>query len=259
MNRKYRKTIIAANWKMNKLPSEVKPFAETLKSLVSKAKWCETVVCVPFVSIPAALKAFRDTRVAVGAENVSEHESGAYTGEVAAGMLADLGVKYVIVGHSERRAFFAESDLLVNKKAAAVLNAGMCPIICVGETLEQRQSDVTLELVALQIKSAFSGIPAEKARRCVVAYEPVWAIGTGETATAEDAEEVCRAIRAQLRSLYGARVARSITIQYGGSMNEKNAFELFAQPDIDGGLVGGASLFPEKFAEIIKAANQEQA
>ncbi len=259
MNRKYRKTIISANWKMNKLPSEVKPFAEKLKSLTAKAKWCEIAVCVPFVSIPAAVKAFRDTRIAVGAENVSEHEGGAYTGEVSAEMLADLGVKYVIVGHSERRACFYESDSIVNKKAMAVLNAGMCPIICVGETLEQREAGVTLELVAFQIKSAFSGITAEKARRCVVAYEPVWAIGTGRNATPDDAEEVCRAIRIKLRSLYGARAARAVTIQYGGSMNEKNALELLARPDIDGGLVGGASLSPEKFTEIIKAANQEQA
>ena len=258
MNRKYRKTIIAANWKMNKLPSEVKPFADELRSLVSKAKWCETVVCVPFISIPAAVKAFRDTRIAVGAENVSEYESGAYTGEISAAMLFDAGVKYVIVGHSERRIHFGESDTVVNKKACAVLDCGMYPIICVGETLEQREAGVTFELIAYQVKSAFAGIPADKARRCVVAYEPVWAIGTGKTATAEDANEVCNAIRAQLRSLYGARTARAITIQYGGSMNEQNAFDLLAQPDVDGGLIGGASLSAEKFAAIINAANQEQ-
>ena len=257
MNRKYRKTIIAANWKMNKLPSDVKQFAEEIKPIAAKAKWCEIVLCVPFVSISAAVKAFRGTRVAVGAQNVSEHESGAYTGEVSAAMLADLGVKYVIVGHSERRSYFGESDALVNKKAHAVLNSGMYPIICVGETLSEREADVTHELIALQVKMAFSEITAEKARKCVVAYEPVWAIGTGRTATDGDANEVCRAIRAQLRTMYGARTARAITIQYGGSMNESNAFGLLAQPDVDGGLIGGASLSAQKLASIIECANQD--
>ena len=259
MNRKYRKTVIAANWKMNKLPSEVKAFADGLHACAARAKWCEIVVCVPFVSIPAAVRAFKDTRVMVGAENVSKYESGAYTGEVSAAMLADLGVRYVIVGHSERRACFGESDALVNEKAKAVIAAGMVPIICVGETLEQREAGVTMELIAYQVKAAFSGIPADKAKKCVVAYEPVWAIGTGKTASDGDAEEVCRAIRAKIREMYGARVSRAVTVQYGGSMNEKNAFGLLSQPDVDGGLVGGASLVPEKFAAIIEAANQETA
>ena len=257
MNRKYRKTIIAANWKMNKLPSEVKAFAEGLHPCAARAKWCDIVVCVPFVSIPAAVRAFKDTRVLVGAENVSEHESGAYTGEVSAAMLADLGVKYVIVGHSERRAYFGESDDLINRKAKAVLAAGVYPIICVGETLEQREAGVTFELIDYQIKAAFSGIPAREAKKCVVAYEPVWAIGTGKTASAEDANEVCKAIRAKIREMYDARVARAVTIQYGGSMNEKNAEGLLSQPDVDGGLIGGASLVPEKFSAVIDAANQE--
>jgi len=259
MNRKYRKTVIAANWKMNKLPSEVKAFADGLRACASRAKWCEVVVCVPFVSIPAAMRAFKDTRVMVGAENVSQHASGAYTGEVSAAMLADLGVRFVIVGHSERRAYFGESDALVNEKAKAVIAAGMTPIICVGETLEQREAGVTMELIDYQIKAAFSGIPADKAKKCIVAYEPVWAIGTGKTASDEDAEEVCRAIRAKIREQYGARVSRAVTVQYGGSMNEKNAFGLLAQPDVDGGLVGGASLVPEKFEAIIEAADQETA
>ena len=257
MNRKYRKTIIAGNWKMNKVASEVKPFAEELKSLNPRARWCETVVCVPFVMVPAAIKAFKDSRVAVGAENLNENEKGAYTGEVSAAMLVDLGVKYVIIGHSERRQYYGETDISVNKKVHAALNAGLNPIICVGESLEQRELDITIELITLQVKTALANVPAEKMRKVVIAYEPIWAIGTGKTATAEQANEVCAAIRGVIRSLYGARIARAVTIQYGGSMNEKNAEELLAQPDIDGGLIGGASLVPEKFSAIIDAANQE--
>ena len=257
MNRRYRKTIIAGNWKMNKNATETKKFAEDLKAILPRAKWCDVVVCVPFVNIPAALKAFKDMRVAVGAENLYFEPSGAYTGEVSADMLRDLGVKYVIVGHSERRQYFGETDITVNKKVLAALEAGLHPIICVGESLEQREMGVTMELIALQVKSALAGVAAEKVRRCVIAYEPIWAIGTGRTATAEQAAEVCTAIRAIIRNLYGARVARSVTIQYGGSMNPKNAAELLAQPDVDGGLIGGASLKPDQFVDIINAANQE--
>ena len=253
MNRRYRKTIIAGNWKMNKTASDTKKFAEELKPILPRAKWCEVVVCVPFVNIPAALKAFKDMRVAVGAENLYYEPSGAYTGEVS----ADLGVKYVIIGHSERRQYFGETDITVNKKVHAALEAGLHPIICVGESLEQRDMGVTLELMALQVKSALAGVSPEKVRKCVIAYEPIWAIGTGRTATAEQAAEVCTAIRATIRNLYGARVARSITIQYGGSMNPKNAAELLAQPDVDGGLIGGAALKPDQFVDIINAANQE--
>ena len=184
-------------------------------------------------------------------------EKGAYTGEISADMLKDLGVKYVIVGHSERRQYFCETDTTVNKKVHAVLNAGMNPIICVGESLEQRETGITDEWIALQVKSALYGVPADKLRRCIIAYEPIWAIGTGKTATAEQAGEVCSNIRATIRGLYGARVARSVTIQYGGSMNPKNAAELLAQPDIDGGLIGGAALKPDQFVDIINAANQE--
>ena len=259
MNRKYRKTIIAGNWKMNMLASDIKPFAEELKALVPKAKWCEMVFCVPFVNIPAALKAFKDTRVAVGAQNLNENNHGAYTGEVSAAMLADLGVKYVIVGHSERRGYYGETDTTVNKKVHAAVNAGLYPIICVGESIEQREMGVTGELIAFQVKSALSGLTAEQIHKIVIAYEPLWAIGTGKTATAEQANEVCNSIRAIIRKLYGARTARSVTIQYGGSMNETNAAELLSKLDIDGGLIGGASLVPEKFAAIVNAANQEQA
>ena len=246
MNRRYRKTIIAGNWKMNKNATETKKFAEELKAILPRAKWCDVVVCVPFVNIPAALKAFKDMRVAVGAENLYFEPNGAYTGEVSADMLRDLGVKYVIIGHSERRQYFGETDITVNKKVHAALEAGLHPIICVGESLEQREMGVTMELIALQVKSALSGVAADKVRKCVIAYEPIWAIGTGKTATAE-----------QARNLYGARVARSVTIQYGGSMNPKNAAELLAQPDVDGGLIGGASLKPDQFVDIINAANQE--
>ena len=257
MNRRYRKTIIAGNWKMNKTATETKKFAEELKAIMPRAKWCETVVCVPYVNIPAALKAFKDMRVSVGAENLYYEPSGAFTGEVSAEMLKDLGVKYVIIGHSERRQYFGETDIIVNKKVHAALEAGLHPIICVGESLEQREMDVTMELIALQVKSALAGVSADKARKCAIAYEPIWAIGTGKTATAEQAGEVCTAIRTVIRGLYGARVARSVTIQYGGSMNPKNAHELLAQGDVDGGLIGGASLKPDQFVEIINAANQE--
>ena len=256
MNRRYRKTIIAGNWKMNKTATETKAFAEELKSLLPKAKRCDVVVCVPTCNISVAVKAFKDMRVSVGAENVFYENSGAFTGEVSAPMLKDLGVKYVIVGHSERRQHFGETDYTVNKKVLSALDAGLYPIICVGETLEQREQGVTMELITLQVKSALAGVPAEKLRKCVIAYEPVWAIGTGKTATAEQAAEVCTSIRATVRYLYGARIARSITIQYGGSMNPSNAYELLSQADIDGGLIGGASLNPQQFVEIINAANQ---
>ena len=257
MNRKYRKTIIAGNWKMNKTATETKKFAEELKAILPKAKWCDVVVCVPAVNISTAIKAFKDMRVSIGAENLYYEKSGAYTGEWSADMLKDLGVKYVIIGHSERRQYFGETDVTVNKKVHAALEAGLHPIICVGESLEQREMGITMELIALQVKAALSGVSAEKVRKCVIAYEPVWAIGTGKTATAEQAAEVCTAIRTIIRSLYGARVARAVTIQYGGSMNAKNAAELLAQPDVDGGLIGGAALKPDQFVEIINAANQE--
>ena len=257
MNRRYRKTIIAGNWKMNKTASETKQFADELKTILPRAKWCDVLVCVPSVNIPAALRAFKDMRVTVGAENVFYEKNGAYTGEVSADMLKDLGVKYVIISHSERRQYFGETDITVNKKVHAALEAGLHPIVCVGESLEQRELGVTMDLISLQVKSALAGVSAEKLRKCVIAYEPVWAIGTGRTATPEQAGEVCTFIRATIRHMYGARIARSITIQYGGSMNPGNAAELLAQPDIDGGLIGGAALKPDQFVAIINAANQE--
>ena len=257
MNRRYRKTVIAGNWKMNMTATETKKFAEDMKKIMPRAKGYETLICVPACNIQTAAKVFKDLRISVGAENVYFEEKGAYTGEVSAEMLKDLGVKYVIVGHSERRQYFGETDTAVNRKVHAALDAGLSPIICVGESESQREMGVTQDWIALQVKTALYGVPAERLRRCVIAYEPIWAIGTGKTATAQQAGEVCTHIRATIRGLYGARVARSVTIQYGGSMNPKNAQELLAQPDVDGGLIGGAALKPEQFVEIIHAANQE--
>ncbi len=256
MNRRYRKTIIAGNWKMNKTPSETKAFAEEFKALLPKTKWCDVVLCVPFVDVPAAVRAFKDSRVAVGAENLYYEKSGAFTGEVSADMLADLDVKYVIIGHSERRQYFGETDVTVNKRVRAALDNGLTVILCVGESLEQREMGVTMELIAFQVKSALAGVAPEQARKCVIAYEPIWAIGTGKTATGEQAAEVCSFIRATIRGLYGARIARGVTIQYGGSMNPKNAAELLSHEDIDGGLIGGAALKPDQLIEIVHAANQ---
>ena len=257
MNRRYRKTIIAGNWKMNKTLSETRAFAEELKPLLGKPKWCEVVLCVPYVNIPAATRLFKDSRVSIGAENCHFESHGAFTGEVSPEMLKEVGVKYVVIGHSERRQYYNETDFTVNKKVHAALEAGLYPIVCVGESLEQRELGVTMDLISYQVKAALAGVPAEKMRHVVIAYEPIWAIGTGKTATAEQAGEVCQAIRTVIRKLYGARVARSVTIQYGGSMNAKNAAELLAQPDVDGGLIGGASLKPADFVEIVNAANQE--
>ena len=256
MNRKYRKTVIAGNWKMNQLVSGVKPFMEELKENLPKTRSCDVVLCTPAVMIPAMVKAGKDCRVAAGGEDVSKYEKGAYTGEISADMLADAGAKYCIVGHSERREYHHESDALVNEKAKALLNKGIIPIICVGESLEQREKNLTMEYIAYQVCAALSGIDGTQVRRCVIAYEPIWAIGTGKTATAEQAEEVCCEIRAVIRRLYGARSARAVSILYGGSMNAKNAAELLAQPDIDGGLIGGASLKPADFATIIAATAQ---
>ena len=257
MNKKYRKTVIAGNWKMNMTASAVKPFIEELKAELPKTKTCETVLCVPGVIIPAMLRSGKEAKIGVGGQDVSKYEKGAYTGEVSAEMLEDLGVKYCIVGHSERREYHNESDFLVNEKAKALLAHNITPIICVGESLEQREMGLTMDYITYQVKAALSDISEAQVRKCIIAYEPIWAIGTGKTATAEQAQEVCKGIRAILREKYGARLARSVTIQYGGSMNARNAEELLAQPDIDGGLIGGASLKPKDFAAIVKATAQE--
>ncbi len=254
MNRKYRGVVIAANWKMNKTPALLKAYAETLKSLVGHARWCDIVVCPSFVSIPGAIKSFRGSRVSVGAQDVSAFDAGAYTGEISARQLSETGVRYVIVGHSERRARYGEDDATVGKKVRSALGANLRPIICVGESLQQRDMGVTGDVVTLQVKSALAGVPEAQIRRIIIAYEPIWAIGSGKTATAEDAGNVAALIRAVIRKKYGARVARAVPILYGGSMNEENAQELLMQPDIDGGLIGTASLEPETFASIVMAA-----
>ena len=257
MNRKYRKTVIAGNWKMNMLNSGIKPFMEELKANMPKNRNCDVVLCTPAVMVSTRVKAGKECKVAAGAQDVSVYEKGAYTGEISASQLADIGTKYCIVGHSERRQYHGETDIQVNTKAKALLEKGIMPIICVGESLQQREMDLTMEYVAYQVKTALTGIDATKLRRCIIAYEPIWAIGTGKTATAEQAQEVCEGIRAVIRKIYGARPARAISILYGGSMNAKNAEELLAQPDIDGGLIGGASLKPVDFSTIIAASNQE--
>ena len=258
MNRKYRKTVIAGNWKMNKTPSETKEFMTAFKAMLPKGRWCDIALCVPAVCIPAAVRAMRETRVGIGAENCNQNASGAYTGEVATNMLVDAGCKYVIIGHSERRAM-GETDKDVNEKVLAALDAGLIPILCCGESLEQRELGITEEWITMQIKSALAGVDEARIRKVVIAYEPIWAIGTGRTATPEQAEEVCENIRSVIRKLYGSKIARATSILYGGSMNDKNAYDLLAQPDIDGGLIGGASLVPEKVLKIIEAANQPTA
>ena len=257
MNRKYRKPIIAGNWKMYKTAAEIKTFSEQLKSGLPKTRRCGIILCVPHVYLFPAAKLLKDSRISLGAQNLHWQPNGPFTGETSAEMLADLDVKYVIIGHSERRNLFFESDFTVNKKIHAALEAGLSPILCVGEDQDQRSMGVTLELIAYQIKTALSGVSPEEMRRIVIAYEPIWAIGTGHTATPQQAGEVCSAIRGILKNLYGARIARSAPILYGGSMNAENADDLLAQEDVDGGLIGSASLDPAQFLRIIQLAGGE--
>ena len=245
-----RKKVIAGNWKMNKTPSEAAALICELKPLVADAK-CDVVVIPPYVAIPAAIDAAKGSNIKVGAQNMYFEESGAFTGEIAPSMLKELGVEYVVIGHSERRQYFAETDLTVNKKVKKALEHNLIPIMCCGESLEERELGVTFELVATQIKKGFDGISADDAKKVIIAYEPIWAIGTGKTATNEQAEEVCKAIRDVLAGLYGQTVADEVIIQYGGSVNAKNASELMAMPNIDGGLVGGASLKAPDFNTIV--------
>lgn len=246
-----RKRIIAGNWKMNKTPSEAVALVNELLPLVKNDE-VDVVFCVPAINIVPVAEAVKGSNVVVGAENLYFEESGAYTGEIAANMLVDAGVKYVIIGHSERREYFAETDETVNKKVLKALEHDITPIICCGETLTQRKQGIYVDWIRMQIKIAFQNVTADQAKRAVIAYEPIWAIGTGETATADQAEEVCAAIRACMAEIYDDATADAIRIQYGGSMNAGNAAELLAKPDIDGGLIGGASLKPD-FGQIVNA------
>ena len=255
MNKNLRKPAIAGNWKMNNTPGQTAALIEELKPLVKNAA-CDVIVCVPYIDIHTALAAAEGTNIMVGAENCHWAESGAFTGEISAVMLKDIGVPYVIIGHSERRQYFGETDLTVHDRTRAALNAGLKVILCVGELKEQRLQNITAEVVRLQTKLALSGVSETELENIIIAYEPVWAIGTGLTATPEQANEVNAIIRDLIAELYGSTAAGKMVIQYGGSMNEKNAVELLGKPDIDGGLIGGASLVAEKFAAIVAAAAQ---
>jgi len=247
------KYVVAGNWKMNKLPSETYDFVKSVAE-ATKGAACEVVCCTPYVCLSQAVEAAKGTHVKIGAENLHFEDKGAFTGEVSADMLKDLGVDYVIIGHSERRQYNAETDETVNLKTKKALEKGLIPIVCVGESLEQREAGITMDLISIQIKKAFAGIPAEDAKKVVIAYEPIWAIGTGKTATSDQAQEVCGGIRSILTSLYCEKCAPEFTIQYGGSMKPSNAAELMEKPDIDGGLIGGASLVTSDFAAIVAAA-----
>ena len=248
-----RKTIIAGNWKMNKTPDEATALINAIRPVASGAN-CEVVVCPTAVCLPAAKEALAGSNIKLGAQNVHFEKSGAFTGELSVDMLKAVGVEYVIIGHSERRQYFGETDETVNKRTKAALAGGLIPIVCVGELLWERECGITNEVVARQVKLALFGVSAEDAKKAVIAYEPVWAIGTGKTATADQADEVCGVIRATIASLYGAEVAEEVTIQYGGSMNAGNADELLRKENVDGGLIGGAALKAPDFGAIIAAA-----
>ena len=244
-----RKKIIAGNWKMNKTPSEAVALVNELKPLVANED-VDVVFCVPAIDIIPAMEAAKGSNICIGAENMYYEEKGAYTGEISPYMLVDAGVKYVIIGHSERREYFAETDETVNKKVLKAFEHGITPIVCCGETLTQREQGITIDWIRQQIKIAFLNVTADQAKTAVIAYEPIWAIGTGKVATTEQAEEVCAAIRVCIGEIYDEATAEAIRIQYGGSVSASSAPELFAQPDIDGGLVGGASLKPD-FGKIV--------
>lgn len=246
-----RKPIIAGNWKMNNTPKQAVKLIEELIPLVKDAK-TEVVVCPTYVCLDAAVKAVSGTNIKIGAQNMHFEESGAYTGEISAEMLCAIGVDYVIIGHSERREYFAETDETVNKKLKAAMASDIIPIVCVGETLEQKEEGITRKLVEAQTKAAFDGLDSRLAETVIVAYEPIWAIGTGRTATPDDANQVIGFIRGALKDIYGSAVSEAIRIQYGGSMKPTNVAELMAMPEIDGGLVGGASLNADDFAKVIK-------
>ena len=255
MNKALRKAVIAGNWKMNKTPAETKALIAEMKPLVAGAD-CDVVLCVPYIDVFAAMEAAEGSNIKIGVENCHWAERGAFTGEVSAKMLKEIGVPYVIIGHSERRQYFGETDVTVQKRTRAALDAGLTVILCVGEYLDQRKQGVTIEVVRMQTKIALGGVSEAELDNIIIAYEPVWAIGTGETATAEQANEVNHAIRECVAELYGKAAADKLVVQYGGSMNAGNADELLAKEDVDGGLIGGASLKAEDFSVIVKAASK---
>ncbi len=244
------KKVIAGNWKMNKLPNEAIDFIDRLTPLVKNTE-NEVIVCVPYTDLFYALLTAQNTNIKIGAQNMHYEEKGAYTGEVSASMLKSIGVEYVIIGHSERRQYFNETDETVNKKVKSAFEHGLNPIVCVGETLEQRESGKAEEIITMQAQKALDGLKEEQVKNTIIAYEPIWAIGTGKTATSEDANNAIKAIRDKICQIYGQNVGKSIIIQYGGSVKSTNCKELFTTSDIDGGLVGGASLDPEEFAKIV--------
>ncbi len=254
MKKDLRKAVIAGNWKMNNTPAQTTALINEMKPLVAGAD-CDVVLCVPYVDIAAAVEAANGSNIKIGAENVHFKASGAYTGEVSADMLVASGVEYVVIGHSERRQYFGETDQTVNLRSLAALNAGLKAIICVGETLEQRELGYTETLLKYQTKMALTNVTKEQLKNVIIAYEPVWAIGTGVTATADQADEGNGFVRAAIAEAYGADVAETVTVQYGGSMNAKNAEELVSKVNVDGGLIGGASLKAADFSVIVKAAS----
>jgi len=247
-----RQTVVAGNWKMNKTPNETTELINELKPLVAEST-NKCIVCVPYTSLANAIEATKGSNIEVGAQNMYYEESGAYTGEISPSMLCEMGVKYVIIGHSERRQYFAETDETVNKKVIKAFEHNLTPIICVGETLEQREQGITVELCSMQTKIALNSLSKDQVKKCIIAYEPIWAIGTGKTATSQQAQEVCKAIRETVEAVFGKDAAGEVTIQYGGSVNAANAKELFEKEDIDGGLVGGASLKANDFSIIVNS------
>ena len=257
MNKNLRKAIIAGNWKMNKTRPEAKALLEEIKPLVANAEGkIEVIACVPFTNLETAVNTTAGSNVKIGAENVHFEKSGAFTGEISADMLTELGVEYVVIGHSERRQYFGETDDTVRDRTRAALDNGLKVILCVGETLEQREKNITFETIAIQTKIALTGVSEAELANVIIAYEPVWAIGTGKTATDEQANEVNHFIRTLIADLYSKEAADKFVVQYGGSMNAGNAEGLVAQEDIDGGLIGGASLKPADFAKIVEAASK---
>lgn len=255
MKKSVRKAVIAGNWKMNKNRAEAAALINELKPLVANVN-CDVIICVPYTNLETALELTKGSNIKVGAENCHWAKSGAFTGEISADMLTEMGVEYVIIGHSERRQYFGETDTTVNQRVRAALDAGLKVILCVGELLEQRELGITEEICSMQTKVALNGVSAEELKNIIIAYEPVWAIGTGKTATSEQADEVNGYIRSVIAKLYGCDAAEAMTIQYGGSMNAKNADELLEKVNVDGGLIGGASLKAPDFAAIVTAASK---